>query len=99
MLASQERLTGVRANNAYADRGYKSREIGTTLVTAPGNGKGKTKYEKRKLREYFRRRAAIEPLIGHSKSDFGMDRNYLKGETGDAINAMLAATPPISKTG
>jgi IS5 family transposase len=90
-LDQQERLTGVRAKNAYVDRGYKSREIGTTLVTAPGNGNGKTKYQKRRARECFRRRAAIEPLIGHTKSDVGMDRNYLKGEIGDAINAMLAA--------
>ena len=36
--------------------------------------------------------AAIEPIIGHAKSDFGMGRNYLKGEIGDQINAMLAAT-------
>ena len=91
-LDQQERLTGVRAKNAFVDRGYKSREIGGTQVIAPGNGKGKTKYEKSKLRKCFRRRAAIEPLIGHSKSDCGIDRNYLKGETGDRINAMLAAT-------
>ena len=91
-LEQQERLTGVRAKTAFVDRGYKGRQIGTTLVTAPGNGTGKTKYEKRKLRERFRRRTAIEPLIGHSKSDVGMDRNYLKGETGDRVNAMLAAT-------
>ena len=91
-LDQQERMTGVRPKKAFVDRGYKSREIGTTLVTAPGNGNGKTKYEKRRDRECFRRRAAIEPLIGHTKSDFGMDRNYLKGSPGDAINAMLAAT-------
>ena len=90
-LEQQERLTGLRAKTAFVDRGYKGRQIGTTLVTAPGNGAGKTKYEKQKLRKHFRRRAGIEPLIGHSKSDVGLDRNYLKGEIGDAINAMLAA--------
>ena len=91
-LDQQQRMTGVRAKNAFVDRGYKSREIGTTQVIAPSSGKGKTKYEKSKLRKCFRRRAAIEQLIGHAKSDFGMDRNYLKGETGDRINAMLVAT-------
>ena len=91
-LDQQERMTGARAKNAFVDRGYKSREIGGTQVIAPGNGKGKTKYEKSKLRKCFRRRAAIEPLIGHAKSDFGMDRNYLKGESGDRVNAMLAAS-------
>ena len=91
-LDQQERMTGARAKNAFVDRGYKSREISGTQVIAPGNGKGKTKYEKSKLRKCFRRRAAIEPLIGHAKSDFGMDRNYLKGESGDRVNAMLAAS-------
>lgn len=90
-LDQQERLTGVRAKKAFVDRGYKTREIGGTLVQAPTNGRGKTKYEKGKLRKSFRRRAAIEPIIGHTKSDFGMDRNYLKGESGDNINAILAA--------
>ena len=37
-----------------------------------------------------RRRAAIEPLIGHLKSDFRLSRNYLKGKVGDAINLMMA---------
>jgi IS5 family transposase len=30
-------------------------------------------------------------VIGHAKSDHRMDRNYLKGSRGDAINAVLAA--------
>ena len=50
-----------------------------------------TPYEKRKLRDKFRRRASIEPIIGHLKSDVGLCRNYLKGMIGDKINAMLAA--------
>ncbi len=91
-LDQQERMTGVRAKNAYVDRGYKSREIGGTKIHAPSNGVGKTKAERSKLRKSFRRRAGIEPIIGHTKSDFGMERNYLKGEIGDAINAMLAAS-------
>ena len=37
-----------------------------------------------------KRWAAIEPVIGHLKSDHRMDRNYLKGELGDKMNAMLA---------
>jgi transposase, IS5 family len=72
--------------------GRKTRQIGTTKVQAPGNGMGKTKAEKRVLRKSFRRRAAIEPIIGHTKADNGMGRNYLKGEIGDAINVMLAAS-------
>jgi IS5 family transposase len=43
-------------------------------------------------REKFKRRAAIEPVIGHLKSDYRMQRNYLKGFVGDQINLLLAAT-------
>ena len=37
------------------------------------------------------RRAAIEPVIGHLKSNYRMGRNYLKGVVGDQINVLLAA--------
>ena len=53
-------------------------------MITPSNGVGKTAREKTKLRKSFRRRAGIEPIIGHVKADFAMERNYLKGEIGDA---------------
>jgi IS5 family transposase len=53
-LKQQERLTGVKTKNAFVDRGYKARRINGTQVVAPGNGIGKTKYEKSKLRKRFR---------------------------------------------
>ena len=43
------------------------------------------------IKREMRRRAAIEPVIGHAKSDHRMGRNYLAGQAGDAINAVLAA--------
>lgn len=51
-----------------------------------------TAYQKRKKRKKFRRRAAIEPVIGHLKTDFRMGQNYLHGNTSPKINALLAAT-------
>jgi len=45
----------------------------------PGGSKGKTAYEKHKDRARFRRQAAVEPVMGHLKSDYCMLRNYLKG--------------------
>ena len=39
----------------------------------------------------FRKRASIEPVIGHRKSVHGMIRNYLRGTLGDAVNTLLAA--------
>jgi IS5 family transposase len=38
-----------------------------------------------------RRRSAVEPVIGHIKNGHRMNRNYLAGPQGDAINAVLAA--------
>ena len=43
------------------------------------------------IRRKMRRRAAVEPVIGHLKDDHRMRRNYLKGRDGDRINAVLAA--------
>jgi IS5 family transposase len=39
----------------------------------------------------FRCRAAIEPVIGHLKTDFRMGQNYLHGAISPQINAFLAA--------
>lgn len=40
---------------------------------------------------WMKRRAAIEPGIGHLKREHRMDRNRLKGREGDRINAILSA--------
>lgn len=39
----------------------------------------------------MKRRAAIEPGIGHLKQEHRMDRNRLKGVSGDRMNAILSA--------
>jgi len=76
------------------DRGGKGqKQIGDTIISTPGKPlKRDSEYEKRKKRMKFRRRAAIEPVIGHLKSDFRMEQNYLSGEKSPQINALLAAT-------
>jgi hypothetical protein len=38
----------------------------------------------------MKRRAAVEPVIGHLKAEHRMDRNHFKGPQGDRINAVLA---------
>jgi Transposase DDE domain len=43
------------------------------------------------IKREMRRRAAIEPVIGHLKNEHRMRRNYLAHAQGDAINAILAA--------
>jgi IS5 family transposase len=39
----------------------------------------------------MKRRAGVEPVIGHLKAGHRLDRNYLKGRAGDRANAVLAA--------
>ncbi len=79
---------------AICDRGYRGKkEVGGTVICIPDTPKKRdSKYQKEQKRKKFRRRAAIEPIIGHVKSDHRMQRNYLKGFVGDEINLLLAAT-------
>lgn len=41
------------------------------------------------IKKELKRRSAVEPVIGHMKSDGKLDRNCLQGELGDKINALL----------
>jgi len=88
-------VRGVRPETGITDSGYRGKkQIGTTKMINPDNLKKKklTKYERQKIRKQLRRRAGIEPLIGHLKSDYRLSRNYLKGVCGDVINVMLSAS-------
>ena len=77
------------------DRGGKGiKQIGHTKISTPDYKplKRDTEYQRRSKRKKFRRRAAIEPVIGHLKTDFRMNQNYLWGKNSPQVNAFLAAT-------
>jgi IS5 family transposase len=76
------------------DRGGKGKkEIKGVKILTPANPKKTdSEYVKQKRRKQFRSRAGIEPIIGHLKSDFRMAENYLHGEAGIQINALLSCT-------
>ena len=44
-----------------------------------------------KIKRWLKRRAVVEPIIGHAKNDGLLGRNWLKGRAGDRCNALLAA--------
>lgn len=95
-LEQSQRVTkkaGVKsAKVAIADRGYRGvKKVNDIEVVIPSSGTGNTKYQKEKARKRFRKRAGIEPVIGHLKHDHRMIRNFLKGIEGDFNNALLAA--------
>ena len=93
ILPQIEAMRGRVPKTAICDRGLRGRKrVGKTTVSIPGTAKPKVSaYDKIKLRKTFGRRSAIEPVIGHLKSDFRLARNYLKGVIGDTINLLLAA--------
>lgn len=93
ILASATKHRTKPIKEAICDRGYRGKkEVDGTTICIPGTPlKKDTKYQKEQKRKKFRRRAAIEPVIGHLKSDHRLARNYLKGFVGDEINLLLAA--------
>ena|ERR1022692_2348677 len=86
-LQQIERLTGVKPQRCFVDRGYRKHGIDDVDVYIPGQRRGITPV----LRKSIKRRNAIEPVIGHLKNDGRLGRNYLKGVVGDAMNPILAA--------
>jgi len=92
-LTQTTELVGSRQTVAICDRGYRGTSYidGTTIEIPKNPGKRATIYQKQKARKRFRRRAGIETIIGHLKSDYRLMRNYLKGSLRDSINLMLAA--------
>jgi IS5 family transposase len=93
VLNQVEKLVGKNPKIATVDRGYRGhKQIGKTNIMIPGSSpKNISKYQINKLRKLHRRRAAIEPIIGHIKQDHRLNRNFYKGVVGDNINIMLAA--------
>jgi IS5 family transposase len=86
-IAQTERITGVPVERAYVDRGYRGHDADKQRVFLSGQKRGVTPT----IRREIRRRAGIEPVIGHLKSDGHLGRNFLAGASGDAINVTLAA--------
>lgn len=77
---------------AICDRGYRGlKQVGDTQILIPKPPKKKdSRHQRQNARQRFRRRAAIEPVIGHLKHDHRMARSYLKGTVGDTINLFMA---------
>jgi IS5 family transposase len=90
VIPAIEQLVGNTIERLHADAGYRGHN-------APPNYKFKvyTSRQKRRvtpaIKREMKRRAAVEPVIGHTKEEHRMGRNYLAGRHGDANNAVLAA--------
>src|SRR6266850_409578 len=90
VIPAIEQLVGNTIERLHADAGYRGHN-------APPEYKFKiyTSKQKRRvtpqIKREMKRRAAVEPVIGHLKEDHRMDRNYLAHRHGDFNNAILAA--------
>lgn len=92
-LDQTKRITGRMPDVGIVDRGYRGRKIvnGTRIVIPHRLPASETNYQIQKIRNQFRARSGIEPIIGHLKQDHRMSRNYLLDEIGDIVNTLLAA--------
>jgi transposase, IS5 family len=85
-LKQVKRLTGVSPKRALVDRGFRGKQHHPksvkVLIASP-------QQPKPSIKRRLKRRNAIEPVIGHSKQDHALGRNFLQGTVGDCINALL----------
>jgi IS5 family transposase len=90
VIPDKESLIGRDIKRILTDVGYRDHNAPEThkfRLFTQGQKRGVTG----SLKKLMKRRAAVEPVIGHIKNEHRMDRNYLAGKAGDAINAVLAA--------
>ena len=84
-LAQSQRLSQIPIDTVVVDKGYKGAMVEGVRILRSGQRRGIT----RGLKAKIKRRRAIEPTIGHMKSDGKLSRNWLKGQLGDAVHAIL----------
>lgn len=78
-----------RPKTAVVDLGLRG--VDTEVAPVQIIHRGKYKSLTAAQRRWLKRRQAVEPVIGHVKQDHGMRRCWLKGQTGDALHAVLCA--------
>jgi transposase, IS5 family len=90
IIPDMEKIIGNNIDCLLVDAGYRGHNAPLShrfKIYTTGQKRRMTPAIKREMR----RRAAVEPLIGHIKNEHRMERNYLAHTQGDAINAILAA--------
>jgi IS5 family transposase len=80
-----EILAEKRPGIAIVDKGYRGAQVDGVQILRSGQRRGVT----RTMKAMIKRRSAIEPTIGHMKTDGRLARNPLKGALGDALHAVL----------
>jgi transposase, IS5 family len=85
-IADAEQRSRQKIKKAVVDKGYVGHDASHLIVYKSGQKRG---VKTRAVKRFIKRRQAIEPHIGHMKSDGKLGRNFLKGFLGDQINSVL----------
>jgi IS5 family transposase len=82
-------MSGREPKHVYADMNYRGHDYrGESQVHVDSRRRGAIAGS---VWRWMKRRAAIEPSIGHLKEHKRMESNRLKGTEGDKLNAVLSA--------
>jgi IS5 family transposase len=84
LYSKQEQLKTVHVDVGYRGHDYS----GPAEVLVDRRGRGSIP---KRIWRWMKRRAAVEPTIGHLKTDYRLERNRLKGTLGDKLNALFSA--------
>jgi transposase, IS5 family len=82
---------GVKPKQAVVDLGFRGKEAEQSNPGLEIIHRGKIKTLTKAQRRWLKRRSAVEPAIGHLKSDNRMQRCWLAGAAGDALHALCCA--------
>jgi transposase, IS5 family len=82
---------GVAPKQVIVDLGFRGDVVEASCPGIEIIHRGKYKTLTKEQKRWLKRRQAVEPAIGHLKSDHGMDRCWLTGELGDALHAISCA--------
>ena len=84
-----DNIIGARVREAHVDMGDRGHDHdGGVAEHVDKRRRGRTSEPRWR---WMKRRSAVEPSIGHLKSEHRLERNRPKGTAGNAINAILAA--------
>lgn len=82
---------GVKPKQAIVDLGFRGKDVDADNPGLEIIHRGRIKTLTNIQRRWLKRRQAIEPAIGHTKSDNRMQCCWLQGATGDALHALYCA--------
>ena len=81
----------VTISEVVADLGFRGKDVDADNPRVQIIHRGRYKSLSKQQQRWLKRRQAVEPAIGHLKSDHRLDRCWLKGAQGDALHAISCA--------